>query len=93
LTNKDVAVAKAGRSVQGDWVVNVELTKAGSRLWDRATQLYFHQYLAVVIDGKVLMDSLIQPQSPYWTSFNGQLQISGPRTRLEAKAIASGISP
>jgi preprotein translocase subunit SecD len=86
-----VASASAAESVQGLQVVNVTLTAHGSHAWDRATQLYFHQFLAVVIDGVVVSAPLVQPTQAAWSSFNGQLQLSGYWSDAQAQAVASGL--
>jgi preprotein translocase subunit SecD len=72
----------------GAWVVNYTLTGAGSPKWDQVTKTYFHQQLAIELDGVVQSAPLILPASTTWTSYGGQGQISGSFTQATAKSLA-----
>jgi len=84
------AIGKAFASLDqaGAWVVNYTLTGAGSPKWDQVTKTYFHQQLAIELDGVVQSAPLILPASTTWTSYGGQGQISGSFTQVSAKRLA-----
>ncbi|HEV3212324.1 MAG TPA: protein translocase subunit SecD [Acidimicrobiales bacterium] len=83
-----ISSASAQQTTTGQWVVNCGLTAKGSVQWDHWTQVYFHGYMAVDLDGVVQSAPLIQPQSATWSSFQGQVQISGSFTQGQANALA-----
>jgi preprotein translocase subunit SecD len=69
-------------------VVAYTLTKAGSPAWDAVTKTYFHQLLAIELDGVVQSAPLILPANSSWISYGGQGQISGSFTEASAKKLA-----
>jgi preprotein translocase subunit SecD len=88
LTGTAIGKAFASLDQAGAWVVNYTLTKAGSPLWDAVTKTYFHQELAIELDGVVQSAPLILPASTTWVSYGGQGQISGSFTEASAKKLA-----
>jgi hypothetical protein len=87
------AVAKARATfVDPQWVVDVTLTAPGATAWDDAARTYFHQLLAMEVDGMALSVPLVQPNSPTFVSFDGQLQVSGNFTRKTATQLAAVLS-
>jgi preprotein translocase subunit SecD len=90
LTQNGVKSASATVN-NGQWAVNLVLTAQGSTEWDALTQQQFHQIIGVVLNGKVISAPITQPTQDAWTSFNGQLQISGSFTQRQAKAIAGDL--
>jgi hypothetical protein len=91
LTGSVVATARAS-FVDPQWVVNVTLTATGSTAWDDAARTYFHQVLAMDVDGVIVSAPLIQPSSPSFISFVGRLQVSGNFTRKSASQLAAVLS-
>jgi preprotein translocase subunit SecD len=89
LTGQAISGASAQQNAAGEWVVNCTLTPAGSVKWDQITQTYFHQYMGVDLDGVVQSAPLIQPTQSSWTSFQGQVEISGNFTQGSANALAN----
>ena len=89
MSGTAIASAQAATNQVGQWVVNCNLTPAGSVKWDHWSQVYFHQYMAVDLDGFVQSAPLIQPTQASWTSFQGQIEISGNFTQATASALAT----
>jgi preprotein translocase subunit SecD len=83
-----IGSASAQQTQTGEWVVNCTLTGPGSVQWDRVSQTYFHSYMAVDLDGIVQSAPLIQPTQATWSSFQGQVSISGNFTQAQANALA-----
>lgn len=90
LTQKGVKTASATLE-NGQWDVNVVLTPEGSTEWDVLTKEQFHELIGVVLNGKVISAPITQPTQNSWTSFNGQVQISGPFTQQQARDLAIGL--
>jgi hypothetical protein len=90
LTQKGVQTASATLS-NGQWAVNLVLTPQGSTEWNALTQKQFHAIIGVVLNGKVISAPITQPTQSSWTSFNGQVQVSGAFTGQQAKAIAADL--
>jgi hypothetical protein len=88
LTDADIASAHATR-IAGQWAVNLVLTGDGSAKLDVLTQSQFHQLIGVDLNGQVISTPITQPTQSSWTSFNGQVQIAGPLSEQQAKAIAA----
>jgi preprotein translocase subunit SecD len=88
LSGTSIGKAYASLDQAGAWVVNYTLTGAGSPKWDQVTKTYFHQQLAIELDGVVQSAPLILPASTTWTSYGGQGQISGSFTQATAKSLA-----
>jgi preprotein translocase subunit SecD len=92
LSGTAVASANAGQDQLGAWVVNLNLTSAGSAAWDKLTQQYFHQYIAIDLDGSVESAPLIYPGQSTWQSFMGQVQISGSFNQSSANQLATVLN-
>jgi preprotein translocase subunit SecD len=88
LTGTSIGKAYASLDQAGQWVVAYTLTKAGSPAWDAVTKTYFHQLLAIELDGVVQSAPLILPANSSWISYGGQGQISGSFTEASAKKLA-----
>ena len=91
LTGTAVKSATAQLSQTGEWVVNVDLTGAGSAGWDAMTQKYFHQIIGIDLDGHVQSAPINQPTQTTWSSYNGQVEISGNFTQSSAQALAVAL--
>jgi preprotein translocase subunit SecD len=70
------------------WVVDLNLTSAGSPKWDQIAQKYFHQLIGIDLDGVVESAPLTQPTNAAFQSFGGKVQISGSFTQTSAKNLA-----
>ena len=54
------------------WAVTYTLTSAGSPAWDQVAQKYFHEFVAIDLDGQVESAPITQPTQAAFTSFAGQ---------------------
>ncbi len=88
LTGHAIAHAVAQQTQLGKWVVNYTLTSKGSPAWDRLASRYFHQIIAIELDGEVYSAPIIQPSQSSFSSFGGKGEISGHLTETEAKTLA-----
>ncbi len=88
LTGHAIKSAVAQQTQLGKWVVNYTLTSTGSPAWDRLAQKYFHQIIAIELDGKIYSAPIIQPSQSSFSSFGGKGEISGHLTETQAKALA-----
>lgn len=91
LTGTAIATAQAGTDQTGAWVVNCTLTPHGSQLWDTESNIYFHRVVAFELDGQVVSAPVILPGQNSWTSFQGQLEISGDLTQSSANQLAVAL--
>lgn len=90
LTGTAVKSASA-QLVNGSWVVNITLTGPGSTAWDALSAKQFHAVIGIDLDGQVLSAPITQPSQQSFTSFNGQVQISGGFTGTQAKTLATEL--
>jgi preprotein translocase subunit SecD len=88
LTGHAVHSAIAQQSQVGAWVVNYTLTSKGSPAWDNLAEKYFHQIIAIELDGKIYSAPIIQPTQSSFSSFGGKGEISGHLTEAQAKTLA-----
>jgi preprotein translocase subunit SecD len=88
LTGTAVKSASA-QLVSGQWDVNLVLTGAGSTQWDNLAKSQFHAIIAIDLDGQVISAPITQPTNGAFSSFNGQVQISGSFTENQAKTLAT----
>lgn len=77
--------------MSGQWVLDVSLTAEGSVEWDALAQKTFHEMTGVVVNDRVVSAPIMQPTQSSFTSFDGQLQISGGFSEQQAKAMASEL--
>jgi preprotein translocase subunit SecD len=85
------AVAQV-QSGTGQWTVNIQLTGPGSSQWDTLAQAQFHALIAMDLDGQVISAPVTQPTDQAFTSFGGQVQISGSFTEDQAKNLATELN-
>jgi hypothetical protein len=90
VTGASVESASA-QVADGQWVVNVTFTAAGSVAWDALARDQFHAYVGVDLDARVISAFLVQPTSFTFTSFAGQLEISGASGQQQAQEWATAI--
>lgn len=76
----------------GQWTVNLVLTSPGSAAWDAFSKEQFHAMIGVDLDGQVISAPITQPTQSSWTSFNGNVQISGSFTENQAKTLATDFT-
>ncbi|WP_298346432.1 protein translocase subunit SecD [Ferrimicrobium sp.] len=81
---KSVFAAPVAQSASNQWAINFTLTSKGAPLFNQIAKTYYHQLLAVVLDGTV--QSAPQINS---TNFNGQGQITGNYTQASATDLAT----
>ena len=91
LTATSIAEASATQNQLEQWVVDLVLTHAGSRLWDRLSRQSFHEYVAIVVNGVVITAPLIQPTQEVWSSFGGMIQFSGSLGKTTAQRLAAEL--
>jgi hypothetical protein len=88
LTASAIQSAKAV-DVDGQWILSLTLTEAGSAQWDALAQQQFHAFIGVVVDGRVISAPITQPTQTTFSSFGGRVQISGNLTAPQARQLAS----
>jgi preprotein translocase subunit SecD len=91
LTGRAVKTAIAQENQLGQWVVNITLTGAGSAGWDKMTEKYFHEIIGIELDGVVQSAPITQPSQAAWSSFGGQVEISGSFTQTSAQTLAVAL--
>lgn len=91
LTGSAVHSASA-QLVNNVWAVSIVLTSAGSTAWDTLSQQQFHAIIGIDLDGQVISAPITQPTQSTFTSFNGQVQISGSFTQSQAQTLATELN-
>jgi preprotein translocase subunit SecD len=86
-----VKSASAELSPTGRWVVDVTLTGSGSDGWNTMTKHYFHEIIGIELDGVVQAAPITQPTQNTWSSFGGQVEISGHFTQQSAHDLAIAL--
>ena len=76
----------------GVWNVNLNLTSSGASEWDTLSRQQFHAIIGIDLDGQVISAPITQPTQQAWSSFNGQVQISGSFTEDQAKTLATDFT-
>ena len=80
------------QSGTGQWTVNIQLTGPGSSEWDTLAKAQFHALIAMDLDGQVISAPVTQPTDQAFTSFGGQVEISGSFTENQAKNLATELN-
>ena len=91
LSGTAVKTASAQLSPTGQWVVDITLTGSGSNGWNQMTQRYFHEIIGIEIDGVVQSAPITQSTQGTWSSFGGQVEISGNFTQQSAQNLAIAL--
>ncbi|MCI2975987.1 MAG: protein translocase subunit SecD [Ferrimicrobium sp.] len=81
---KSVYAAPESQTVTNKWAINFTLTAKASPVFNQIAKTYYHQLLAVVLDGTVQSAPEINS-----TNFNGQGQITGNYTQATATDLAT----
>jgi hypothetical protein len=92
VTTTSVSRALGG----GEWLVDLTFTKRGSAQLDRLSRETYHRYLAVELDGRIIVAALVEPVQSQWLSFNGTFEIltsSKSRAELISFALDHGALP
>ncbi|MGA8726006.1 MAG: protein translocase subunit SecD [Acidimicrobiales bacterium] len=76
----------------GIWVVNLTLTSVGASQWDTLARQQFHAIIGIDLDAQVISAPITLPSQASFTSFNGNVQISGNFTETEAKTLATQLT-
>jgi preprotein translocase subunit SecD len=76
----------------GQWAVNLNLTSAGASEWDTLASQQFHAIIGIDLDGQVISAPITQPTQSSFTSFDGQVQISGGFSETQAKLLATQLT-
>ena len=92
MTGTSVKSAHAQLGQDGQWSVNLTLTSTGAALWDSLAQKQFHAIIGIDLDGKVVSAPITQPTQSSFTSFNGQVSISGGFSEDFAKTLAADLN-
>ena len=80
IKNPRATIASAGSQLSGQWVVNLDMTKDGTRKWSRFTGANKNKQVAIVLEGQVYMAPVIRDKIP-----SGKTQISGFSSAQEAQ--------
>jgi preprotein translocase subunit SecD len=91
FTGKVVDSAKSS-FLNGQWTVTINFTSSGSSKWDQVGAKYFHQQVAIELDGVVQSAPSIQPNDQTFTSFGGTAEITGNFGQDEASNLAKVIN-
>jgi preprotein translocase subunit SecD len=93
LTATSIKDASASFTNSDQWLITITLTGAGVGRWDALAQKQFHALVAVVVNNEVVTAPIIEPTQSSFTSFNGQLLVSGNFSARQAKVIAAELQP
>jgi len=92
VTGAQIKSANASLSSGGLWTVNINFNGAGATAWDALAQQQFHAIIGIDLDGQVISAPITQPGQSSFTSFGGQVQISGSFSEDQAKALATELN-
>jgi hypothetical protein len=91
LSTANVGSVVAQQNRAGAWIVTIHLSPAGATTWDRVAEENFHQLLAIDMGGKVVSAPIIEPTQSSFTSFNGQMEVSGAFNASIARGVAAAV--
>jgi preprotein translocase subunit SecD len=91
LDATDVKKATAHFAPGSGWALQLSLTHGGAKALDALAQQQFHDKVALVANGEVVVAPLVQPSNATFESFDGQIVTSG-LTEGEAKGLAHSIA-
>jgi preprotein translocase subunit SecD len=91
LSGNAVKTASAQLSPTGQWVVDIALTGPGSNAWNSMTMRYFHEIIGIELDGVVQTAPITQSTQGTWSSFGGEVEISGNFTQQSAQSLAIAL--
>ncbi len=88
LNGTAVAGAQATKQYN-QWFVDVTFTHAGASAWDALAEKYFHELIAMDLDGQAVSVPLGQPTESTFASFGGRMDISGNFSKQTAEEVAA----
>jgi len=92
-TVSGTAVKSAVAQLQtGQWVVSIQFTGPGGAAFDALAQKQFHALIAMDLDAQVISAPVTQPNNQVFSSFAGQVQVSGSFTEDQAKNLATELN-
>ncbi|MHB8497171.1 MAG: protein translocase subunit SecD [Acidimicrobiales bacterium] len=92
VTGNQVKSASAQLLTNGQWAVNLSLNGAGATAWDNLARQQFHAFVGIDLDGQVISAPGTLPGQQSFTSFAGQVQITGNFTANSAKTLATQLN-
>ena len=92
VTGSQIKSANASLDTAGQWTVNITFNSAGAAAWDTLAQQQFHAIIGIDLDAQVISAPITQPSQSTFSSFGGQVQISGSFTEDQAKALATELN-
>lgn len=92
MTGAQIKSANASVTSAGIWTVNLNLTSTGATQWDTLAQQQFHAIIGIDLDAQVISAPITLANAPAFTSFNGQVQITGNFSETQAKALATELN-
>ncbi len=92
MTGTAIKNANAQLTQAGQWVVNLNLTGPGGTQWDTLAMQQFHAIIGLDLDGQVISAPVTLGGQQTFTSFGGQVQISGSFTEDQAKTLATELT-
>ena len=91
LSAADVGSVVAQQNHVGQWIVTIHLSSAGAATWDRVAEENFHQLVAIDMGGKVVSAPIIEPARSSFSSFDGEMQVSGSLSGSDARALVAAV--
>ena len=92
LTGAQIKSANASVTSTGLWTVNINFNPVGATLWDNLAQKQLHAIIGIDLDAQVISAPLTLPSQAAFSSFGGQVQISGSFSESQAKALATELN-
>lgn len=91
LTRVQIASAHVS-PINGQWVVEITLTRSGSVRFNSLAAQQFHALIGVTWNGTVISAPITQPTLSSFAPFGGRVEISGNFSEARADAIAASLS-
>jgi len=90
LTRSGIAHAVA-TSVDGQWIVELNLTATGAHEWNALAASQFHQVVGIVVGRRVVSAPITEPTQAAFASFGQRLAISGSFAEHQARVLAAQL--
>jgi hypothetical protein len=91
VTGFQIKSANASLTRDGQWTVNVTFSASGATDWDTLGEQQFHAIIGIDLNGQVISAPITQPSQTTFTSFAGQVQISGSFNKHQAMTLAGEL--
>jgi preprotein translocase subunit SecD len=75
----------------GEWVIQLRMTPEASTQLDLLTYHTFHSMIGFDLNGRIIEAPITLGGQTHWSSFEGQIQITGNFTENQAKALAAEL--